>query len=299
MSLCFAGDKMYVSGIDIIDGTPVLDVKPYIREYDTPHLHPAFEPEDITMTTDTASDTTLDTDASGIKDQDHLTDCCVGCDEICESRWNDNTCEANIAGEVECEEKNLACRNKKLPPVCCKLTVRETMKDESSPILVTDLEAGSDPSHVESYDCQSEHLNSCEESSAAVDVCGKVVSLGDQLNHCPEVSSSWIPSVDRKLQVRFTQRALRQLGTFSKLAEQSHHRLVLLNNTGEAKRAIISMLTEDPRSIYRRHKCVDSLYFFTVDRLHVTCWFDQSVAEIVRIQSVDEMSELLPKDYKA
>lgn len=29
------GDKVYISGVDIIDGTPVLDIKPYIHEYDS------------------------------------------------------------------------------------------------------------------------------------------------------------------------------------------------------------------------------------------------------------------------
>ena len=29
-------NKLYVSGIDLIDGTPVLDIKPYIPNYDNP-----------------------------------------------------------------------------------------------------------------------------------------------------------------------------------------------------------------------------------------------------------------------
>lgn len=30
-----AGARVYLSGIDIIDGTPVIDIKPYIKEYDS------------------------------------------------------------------------------------------------------------------------------------------------------------------------------------------------------------------------------------------------------------------------
>ncbi|MBI3553570.1 MAG: tRNA (N6-threonylcarbamoyladenosine(37)-N6)-methyltransferase TrmO [Elusimicrobia bacterium] len=33
-----SGDTLYLSGIDLVDGTPILDVKPYIRSYDyVPH----------------------------------------------------------------------------------------------------------------------------------------------------------------------------------------------------------------------------------------------------------------------
>lgn len=33
----FTGDTLYLSDIDMINGTPVLDIKPYIPEYDSPH----------------------------------------------------------------------------------------------------------------------------------------------------------------------------------------------------------------------------------------------------------------------
>jgi len=29
-------NKLYVKGIDIVDGTPLLDIKPYVPEFDTP-----------------------------------------------------------------------------------------------------------------------------------------------------------------------------------------------------------------------------------------------------------------------
>ena len=38
-----AGDSVYVRGLDAIDGTPVLDVKPHVRAFDSP-LEPT-EPE--------------------------------------------------------------------------------------------------------------------------------------------------------------------------------------------------------------------------------------------------------------
>ena len=34
-----AGDTVYVSGVDLVDGTPILDIKPYIPTYDNPTMH--------------------------------------------------------------------------------------------------------------------------------------------------------------------------------------------------------------------------------------------------------------------
>ena len=34
--LYFSGSSLYLVGIDMLDGTPVLDIKPYIEAYDKP-----------------------------------------------------------------------------------------------------------------------------------------------------------------------------------------------------------------------------------------------------------------------
>lgn len=33
------GSTIFLSGVDILDGTPVLDIKPYIPSYDIPSLY--------------------------------------------------------------------------------------------------------------------------------------------------------------------------------------------------------------------------------------------------------------------
>ena len=35
-----AGDYRYVSGVDLLDGTPVLDIKPYVTRFDRPPGEP-------------------------------------------------------------------------------------------------------------------------------------------------------------------------------------------------------------------------------------------------------------------
>lgn len=62
--------------------------------------------------------------------------------------------------------------------------------------------------------------------------------------------------------------------------------LEFLNDSDAAKKAIINVLICDPRSSYRRQKCTDKLYFFTVDTVHISCWFDEDdkIIEIVKIK---------------
>lgn len=35
--ICFADNCIFFSGVDMVDGTPVLDVKPFIPQYDSPY----------------------------------------------------------------------------------------------------------------------------------------------------------------------------------------------------------------------------------------------------------------------
>jgi hypothetical protein len=93
------------------------------------------------------------------------------------------------------------------------------------------------------------------------------------------VTADWVkqPPVQR-LRVRFTSTAERQLcafgGATSAIAVDADHRLEYLTDVDQARAAITDILREDPRSTYRRKHCRDSLYHFSVDMLHVTCWFD-------------------------
>lgn len=43
--ILFLGDTIHLSDIDMIDGTPVLDIKPYIPEYDSPHTRAVMDSE--------------------------------------------------------------------------------------------------------------------------------------------------------------------------------------------------------------------------------------------------------------
>lgn len=106
--------------------------------------------------------------------------------------------------------------------------------------------------------------------------------------------------------VEFTHRSLKDLAKFHSI--QTHEEELknekclycfnYLNNTDEAKQAIMNLLQADPRSVYRRQKCLDRLYYFIIDSMHITCWFDDElkIAEVVKINPsktmIDKFNQL-------
>lgn len=62
--------------------------------------------------------------------------------------------------------------------------------------------------------------------------------------------------------------------------------LKFFQDTKEVIEAISSLLRSDPRSVYRKTKCSDKLYYFTIDSIHVTCWFDidSNCAEVLKLK---------------
>lgn len=87
------------------------------------------------------------------------------------------------------------------------------------------------------------------------------------------------------LTILFTEPALAQIRLFCPNASDPVYRLEYLKSTEEAIKAVEDILKEDPRSVYRKRKCLDRLYFCIVDVMHVTSWFDEvsNKCEVVRV----------------
>ena len=101
-------------------------------------------------------------------------------------------------------------------------------------------------------------------------------------------AATWIgtPPI-KQLRVRFTPNAEIQLGQFLSYSVDPECRF--LRDVDSLKRAIVDILQADPRSTYRRKKCDDKLYFFVLDRVHVTTWFDDTCVEVVRVKPVSDI----------
>ncbi|KAB5581318.1 hypothetical protein PHYPO_G00174200 [Pangasianodon hypophthalmus] len=207
------GDVLHLSGVDLISGTPVLDIKPYIPEYDSPVTHTTLtaEPQhqqEVPSDTPDALEEVEPAEAEGLENSRLL---------LSAGSWaEDKHTDTPAAAEEEEEEEEEAC-----------------------------------------------------ESNSSV--------------------ASWIrkPPV-HTLSVRFTPTAERQLADFlpPHCSDTGRPKFQFLNGPEEAAAAIRGVLSADPRSVYRRNRCSDRLFFFSLDTAHITCWFGDGFAEVLRVRPV-------------
>ncbi|XP_032759981.1 tRNA (adenine(37)-N6)-methyltransferase isoform X2 [Rattus rattus] len=283
------GGAVYLSGIDMIHGTPVLDIKPYIADYDSPqnlepqtkhHKPRAAGPSDATA----------------------------------------NSCDQQLLSGCE---KAQPCHSTKEKPKCLKHRTSDENSQkfrdtsEIQHTLPEDRERAVDlalePSREESMDVPEDQLGPQElksfleegtdrprkvegalvlwESSAETQWDASCHARTADRVPC-SVVPSWVKEAPvATLQVRFTPHAEMDLRKLSS-GGASQTSFKYFHSTEEAKCAIEAMLSADPRSVYRRKLCEDRLFFFTVDIAHVTCWFGDGFAEVLRIKLASEPVEV-------
>ncbi|XP_071167302.1 tRNA (adenine(37)-N6)-methyltransferase-like [Mytilus edulis] len=345
------GSILHLSGIDLLDGTPVLDIKPYIPSYDIPQ-NVQDNPESCLNTERTSGQ------ASGDKSKEDLR--LKNCPLNQEQNNSDNyECHEKSIKQVDCKVTDNVCNQ---DDMCEQSTLNVGASEfeqsslhvgeqsilhvgEQSSLHVGEqsiLHVGEQSSlHVGEQSIlhvgEQSILHVGEQSSLHVGEQSKL-HVGEQstlhdsasdfpldfglrselrtnddtqvnemsgpvdsvINMCTKEddkdtqtfntdstkTADWIeiPPID-KISVRFTNLAQEQLKLFSSSAA-SDFCLKYLKSGMEVSKAISDILCQDPRSVYRRKHCVDSLYYFVVDIVHVTAWFDKQVAEVVRIQPV-------------
>ena len=99
----------------------------------------------------------------------------------------------------------------------------------------------------------------------------------------------WVEN--RSLKVIFSQRSINNINSILQTEN--------LNSKEEMIASIVSILQADPRSSYRKSKCNDRLYYFSLNKnIHITAWFDDQskgninsdtgeqdiVAEVLKVQ---------------
>lgn len=348
-----SGAEIHFSGIDLLDGTPVLDVKPFIPQYDDPACNSMIfqsscnvdnsSSEDVETSVDQFPRTDQVSSFSEIKtkfdkqvkvDQvfsssqleknaDHL----LGTDQLQASvNQLKKTDQMSIFAKVV-QNENQSLRSDSetstehylpLPTstghlsipttnVSAKLThsdkqtFKESYKEDTCSVGEdsyqphASVSKDSDPSKLP--DCH--NIDECFLSKDSIhlerddSVCESWVNPANHLDiqaSCnqvtkPTITASWVTRAPiSKLTVIFTLRAKEQMLNFTEDSDNPAFRLQYLQNKNEVYQAISDILAEDPRSIYRRNSCKDSLYHFAVDSVHVTCWFFDQFAEILFIQ---------------
>ncbi|XP_069866480.1 tRNA (adenine(37)-N6)-methyltransferase isoform X1 [Dipodomys merriami] len=291
------GGAIYLSGIDMIDGTPVLDIKPYIADYDSPqHLMKPlgdFNLQNNRLKLRTMSQSDGKTDSC---DQRQLS----GSDGPQPSRI---TNEKHRHPEDGAPEENV-------PKHSSTTKIQQTWTEHREIAVDFGLESRSSEGQTvaEQFGPPGQEKTLLEEGidkmprsmESALILQESSMKTQHVTPPCPawvadRASHSEVPAWVKEapaasLQVRFTPHAEMDLGQLSLGGEPGAGKksFKYFQSAEEAKCAIQAVLSADPRSVYRRKFCQDRLFYFTVDTAHVTCWFGDGFAEVLRIKPAFE-----------
>ncbi|XP_072373549.1 tRNA (adenine(37)-N6)-methyltransferase isoform X2 [Scyliorhinus torazame] len=322
------GDTLYFSGIDMIQGTPVLDIKPYIPDYDTAKADPPqnnCQPhQEILVPDEQCQDITIPitgpvTMESGDKVPAHIkvaSETAGHCftewvqhapgDAIHPFRKTDgnvlegedqppmhvgSTISACIIDKTTDREECYSCELK--TEKAGGFAGKEDVSDESALSAVEKIKCQLFHSDRNQVTAEGKIICLESEQSSAATLCQNKwpedLDAANQSSH--SAIATWIKqSPVTPLHVRFTPHAELDLKQFQAPSGTDPGKISLkyFQSVEEAKSAIVAVLSEDPRSIYRRKQCQDLLFYFTVDAAHITSWFGDDFAEILRIKPVKE-----------
>ena len=201
------GDEVYVSGVDLVDGTPILDIKPYIPAYDDPVMH-------------------------------------LGGGGGSSSRSGYSTSTESEGRPLHRLDSLVRVAPWLHSPSVAKLEVEFTSDAELQ---------------LSFFQCRTEHTDSPTSefsvSEFSVSESKTAESHTIMRSETEQVASSKSPYL---------------LQTFSSLSD--------------ARQAIVDVLEQDPRSVYRREKCPHDMYKFSVDNLNISCRFEKGKAVVIDIQ---------------
>ncbi|XP_054460796.1 tRNA (adenine(37)-N6)-methyltransferase [Anoplopoma fimbria] len=255
------GDTIHLSNIDMIAGTPVLDIKPYIPEYDNPHSRMSSD-----ETTDIVNPQKDSYDQSGLKRE--------------RSGDDDDNFLSRDKSEADTPVTDSS------QSVSAQFSLHKDLHD-----VLEEVKAYVTQRDLCQLSCAGEDQVSVSPKTKPPDATVDRPCYGEEAY---SAIAGWIrePPVS-SLEVRFTPQAERELADFlpshlSGPSESNRPRFKFLRSHEEAAAAIRGVLSADPRSVYRRTRCRDRLFFFTLDTADITCWFGQGFAEVLQVRPVEQ-----------
>lgn len=250
------GDTLFLTGIDMIDGTPVLDIKPFIPIYDNPRNHASEVP--------------------------HLDKT----DQIFNKGLNEEKQMNEIFNEVVNEEKH---------PLELHHQPHLQQHHEGKQQHEQQHFKGLDDIHQQHH--QNEVTTECLQKPSAYVKTHLIktnyqvsendeIKLNDSTKSVEVFTPGWIGAPEDNLNVSFTSRCLNDLDGLDP------EELTLLHHKDQLQSAIRDVLASDPRSVYRKDRCSDRLYYTTIDNIHVTAWFDPryDLMEVLALRSENKQS---------
>lgn len=308
------GNTLLLSSIDLLDGTPVLDIKPYVPDYDEPlsldHkeiLH--LESGDKTFCQNMAiskNQETVDQSLSSfvgtqLVNQGSLRtpisetlDVKADSTHASIAEWirkppikelNVKFC-AEALDQISCFHGKMLIRGHSSPSECDRnfddLSVQKCTCGQSPVELSGMLACGNTDGEKDDSRGKSCVLEGATgERFLMVCQTAEREFIGSYSKRCSLVCENVCSGFNEKGSVPLSHHEELQS------SETCIYQLELLSSPEEAKRAIVDILKADPRSVYRRNRCQDQLYRFSIDTMNVTCKFDDSaVVEVLQVEPV-------------
>ena len=233
------GDTLHLSGIDLIDGTPILDVKPYIPRYDSLHAHPdTGDRGQRSSPLWEASTGALEAEFTDGRIQSETGDSTSLYPEVKVASWLEqrpvSLLEVEFLPQAEEQLKQFKCK-KPAPPTQSETTIGEECQREY---------AKNDESRISDSGCISESLD-----SSSVECFPKFEEEENSSHSATDTT------------------------TMDANGSESAYFIDSFTSIEDAREAIIEMLQQDTRSVYRRTKCPDQAYKVSIDNLNLTCQF--------------------------
>uniref|UniRef100_A0A803JLV0 tRNA (adenine(37)-N6)-methyltransferase n=1 Tax=Xenopus tropicalis TaxID=8364 RepID=A0A803JLV0_XENTR len=267
------GSTLYLSGIDIIHGTPVIDIKPYIPEYDSPQSTVSFE----------------DVQQESPNKHEKSTNCALSETNTELEGKSTRPCQPTIDHSAHVPETKQAIPDSSseitgIPKETSELEDQNLKINEETPLPIFEDQY---PRDLECKKATKDGVLQFTQEKDANTISGN--------NNC-RTGESFVPTWVRDapvaiLKVRFTPQAEKELMQFKAPNSTGGPSFRYFQSPEEAKCAISNVLCADPRSVYRRKQCQDRLFYFSLDTVHITCWFGDGFAEVLQIQPVRENSK--------
>jgi len=283
-------DVIHLLGIDMVDGTPVLDIKPYIPLYDAPGtcqessknhhdqelfaIDKEFDEEAMSLKSDEQIENKI------IKESD-ISDKNQNNDKKCQKhRYNCDICDffkdsCDKSSKKDIDEHNKPSDNNYSGYLCDY----DNERVSSQHLSTTDNTCSNSSSEMLIENIAEDNMDNLSDTKHGINETDVSTSL---VKHDKEnaVVPDWIGCVEDDLKVSFSNRSIKDLNSLN-LQECR-----LIQSKEELVSVIRRVLASDPRSIYRKNRCSDRLYYTSVENIHVTAWFDprQDMMEVLALQ---------------
>ena len=308
------GNTLLLSAIDLLHGTPVLDIKPYVPEYDQP-----LAVDSKGKLESESSNVTLSNNQHVLQMQETVNE------EV--NQWHEAPNLENL--EPKARSTNIAewIRNPPVKELNVKFSVEAVAQvnhfhgnlsleedsqsdklagDANNPVYLQRCNCASKPEELlKSFTCKRNCKNgtgsdsivsSTERDCSNIDEISSDEKGIELINNSkddvlervftapgPVVSENDNETVQEKVGETSTPLCH---GEVQQSLVPCIYQLKMLSSPEEAKQAITDILKADPRSVYRRNHCQDQLYRFSIDTMNITCKFEDSSVEVLQIEPV-------------